>query len=87
MKRNPWVPAALLAATLLAACGGGSDNSPPPQARDPLEVPAAANASAAAMVNFLGGLPTESVNDREAVSVDSFAPPTSETDEPVPVGG
>lgn len=86
MMRNTWALAVLATATLLAACGGGSDN-PPPQARDPLEVPAAANASAAAMVNFLGALPTESVNDREPVSVDSFAPPTSETDEPVPVGG
>lgn len=86
MKRNTWGLAAMAATALLAACGGGSDG-PPPQARDPLEVPAAANASAAAMVNFLGGLPSESVNDREPVSVDSFAPPTIETDEPVPVGG
>jgi len=86
MKRYRLGLAVLAAAASLAACGGGSDN-PPAQARDPLEVPAAASTSSAAMVNYLGGLPTESVNDREAVSVDNFAPAKSETDEPVPVGG
>lgn len=86
MKRNIPGLAVLAAAALLAGCGGGS-YSLPPLARDPLEVPAAANTSAAALMNFLAGLPTESVNDREPVSVDSFSPPQSETDEPVPVGG
>jgi ABC-type glycerol-3-phosphate transport system substrate-binding protein len=78
----------IAAATLLAACGGGGGNSDKPvTAADPLEVPASAGQSNAGLVGYLGGLPAEAADNREPVSVDGFVPPTSDTDEPIPVDG
>jgi ABC-type glycerol-3-phosphate transport system substrate-binding protein len=76
------------AATLLAACGGGGGNGDKPvTVVDPFEVPASAGQTNAGFVSYLGGLPTQAADNREPVSVDGFLPPTSDTDEPIPVGG
>lgn len=76
------------AAALLAACGGGGGNDGKPvTAADPLEVPASAGQSNAGLVGYLGSLPAQAADNREPVSVDGFMPPTSDTDEPIPVDG
>lgn len=89
MMRNLMSTAlALATATLLVACGGGgSDDGKPAAAADPFEVPASAGQSNAGWVSYLVGLPDQPAENREPVSIDGFAPPTSDTDEPIPVGG
>ncbi len=69
---------------VLVACGGGSDNT---VAADPLEVPASAGRSNAGLVSYLASLPALDADIREPVSLDSYSPPTSETDDSIPVGG
>jgi ABC-type glycerol-3-phosphate transport system substrate-binding protein len=73
--------AALAAALLLAACGGGSpEPAPPPSGND---VPSAATASPTAFVTWTGEIPAS--DTREPLRVEGAMPPTSETEEPLPV--
>jgi len=72
------------AAALLVACGGGDSYSPPPPPAAPLgNVPADATLTARAYTLFVGGL----ISDERAAPllVDGVVPPTSETEEGLPV--
>lgn len=76
-----WAPA-VLAVLALTACGGGYDElelSP----LDPTMVPSSATANATAFSNYVAGLPASESADPLVVS--AVTPPTSETDDPVPV--
>ena len=79
MKRLPFL---LAAGALLAACG---DNPGQPNAERPAanEVPAEATASPAAFVAWMDRQPES--DTREPLGVEGAMPPTSETDEPVPL--
>ncbi len=81
MKRLTFLLAA--SAALLAACGDnpGQPNAEPPPAAN--EVPAEANASPAAFVAWMDRQPES--DTREPLGVEGAMPPTSETDEPVPL--
>jgi hypothetical protein len=70
-------------AALLAACGGdpGQASAEAPPAAN--EVPAEANASSTAFVAWMDRQPES--DTREPLGVDGAMPPTSETDEPVPL--
>lgn len=76
---------AALLSTGLAACGGGDDgpaSAEPPAAAT--EVPASAGVSVAAFVGYLRGLAAD--DTREPLGTAAMAaPPTSETDEPLPL--
>lgn len=82
MKRLSAV--ALLAG--LAACGGGGISAQGPAAND-REVPASAGQSNAAFVAFLGVLATRKDDTSEGLTMDSFAAPSSEVEEPIGLGG
>jgi hypothetical protein len=59
-----------------------------PQAVDQLrQVPASARQSAAGLVTYLGSLPPLIADMLEPVSLDAFAPRTSDDAEPLRVGG
>lgn len=76
-----------MTALLLAGCGGGGSGDGP-QASDPLAtVPASASQSTQGMMGYLGALPPLDAEMREPVSLNGFAAPTSETDEPQDMGG
>lgn len=76
-----------MAALLLAGCGGGGSGDGP-QASDPLAaIPASAGQSTQGMMSYLGALPPLDAETREPVSLNGFAAPTSETDEPQDMGG
>jgi len=82
--RNTLVMAnALFASLLLAACGGGSTEEPAPMAQEPTEVPASASVSTTAFVNYAGTL--ASSETKEPLDITKAMPPTSETDEPLPI--
>jgi len=76
--------AAAAAACLLAACGGsgGGDEAP---AEDPTLVPSSATGSVSAWLKFTGAL--MSSETAEALLLTNVsAVPTSETEEPTPLG-
>ncbi len=70
----------LFAAALLTACGGGGGHS---EDSGPETVPAAAIASPEAFTQYLAARSDD--ERREPVAIDDLMPPTSETDEPLPV--
>ena len=65
----------------LAACGGGSSEDPAPAL--PSEVPASATVSAASYSQFAGSLVKTETG--QPLDVNKVVPPTSETEEPLPV--
>jgi hypothetical protein len=65
----------------LAACGGGASDEPAPAM--PSEVPASATVSAASYSQFAGSLVKTETG--QPLEVNKVVPPTSETDEPLPV--
>ena len=71
----------LFAAALLTACGGGSSSNS--EDSGPETVPAAAIASPEAFTQYLAARSDD--ERREPVAIDDLMPPTSETDEPLPV--
>lgn len=89
MKTRSIHFASLLAAAALAAgCGGGGNDLAAPQAADPLrEVPASASQSIDGLMNYLASLLPLNADALEPVSLDSFAPRTSEDAQPQAVGG
>jgi hypothetical protein len=70
------------ASLLLAACGGG-DGGSPPAATD--AVPETASRSSQGMVDYLLALAKDKTETKEALDVSKWVPPTSETEEPVPL--
>jgi hypothetical protein len=80
MKRLSFLLAA--SAALLAGCGDDPAEAPAPApAAD--DVPAEASASPAAFVAWMDRQPES--DTREPLGVEGAMPPTSETDEPVPL--
>ena len=65
----------------LAACGGDSSDEPAPAVAS--EVPASATVSTAAYTQFAGSLVKTETG--QPLEVNKVVPPTSETDEPLPV--
>ena len=72
----------LVTAALLAACGDGSVDTAPPTGASG-QVPASATASVRAYTEFAGSLSFTEV--LEPLTMDDTVPPTSESDEPLPV--
>jgi hypothetical protein len=74
---------ALAAGLLLAACGGGGGSPEPAPAPSANDVPSSATASPTAFVNWTAELPAS--DTKEPLKIEGAMPPTSETDEPLPV--
>lgn len=86
MNRLHTLAALGAAVAALAACGGSDDDPhpvPPPAATD--AVPDSASASSAGLTGYLVALAAMPVEDKEPLSLDSFAPKTFEDTEPDPV--
>lgn len=80
---------ALLAAALLGACGGGGgdDGTPMTPPAEATMVPAGALVSSLAYTQFVLQLSQTSSETSEPLSADNVTTaPSSETDEPLPVG-
>lgn len=76
--------AAAALGTGLAACGGGGDDSAPaPPVTS--QVPASASVSVANFIAYLQQLVVASADTLEPVDVSAVVPPTSDTDEPLPI--
>ena len=90
MKRSRSHPllaagAAVATALLLAACGGGDGYDEQAPAEDPTLVPASATSSVSAWFKFAAAL--MSSDSAEALMLTNVsALPTSDTDEPTPLG-
>jgi len=81
MSKTLTLAVSVIAGLMLAACGGS--NAPDPVAAEPTEVPASATVSATALVGYAAALPASET--LEPLSIEKAMPPTSETDEPLPV--
>lgn len=80
MSKSTSLLVAVGAATLvLSGCGGGGGDAPVV----PDTVPASATASPEAFTQYVAMQPED--DQREPLRLDGLVPPTSETDEPVPV--
>ena len=81
MTKTSTLLMAAAACALLAGCGGGGA-----PAASPLDaVPASANASPEGMAAYLKSLAREQPDDREPLDLAGWAPPVSETAEPVAI--
>lgn len=83
--RTPFlVGLALLAGLGLVACGSSGGHEPAaPAAVD--AVPATATLDGRSFTQFVGSL--MAADDREPLPLDRVTPPTSDSDEPLPVSG
>jgi hypothetical protein len=81
MKRHNSLIAGVVVTALLVACGGGGGGS-----ADDNSVPATATESTAAYTDFTVALAATPSESADPLNLDSVAmPPTSETDDPVPL--
>jgi hypothetical protein len=77
--------AALAAAGVLAGCGGGGEADDTAMSEDATgRVPSSATASIQAFVGFVGR--QAPADQAEPLSLQGATPPTSETEEPQPLG-
>lgn len=81
MRSSTALAALLALAATLAGCGGGQDETPAPAGNT---VPPSATASTTAFVDYAGSLaPSET---QAPLDLGNIVPPTSETEEPKPIG-
>jgi hypothetical protein len=83
--RRGRVALALAATLLAAACGGGGGGPDTAPQAEVGQVPASAGTDVRAYASYVGMLPAS--DDTEPLKLDRVEAPTSETEEPQPVGG